>query len=164
MKNQKKYATMDKIQQKTTKSVETGLSSIQEQTAILLASGESITAVAEKMNVNRSTIYQWQTMLTFQCFFNQQKKDIREELKSGIFMLGDMAMNTLKDCLHSENEQVRLKASLAILEKIENATIGDCDARAILKEKATYDDELNWGSAYLHEEEYQKLLNENGLK
>jgi len=103
-------------------------------------------------------------MLTFQCFFNRQKQDIREGLRSGIFMLGDMALNTLKDCLQSENEQVRLKASLAILEKIENAMIGDCDARAVLKEKATYNDDINWGGDYLHEEEYQRLLNENGLK
>ena len=158
MKNQTKHTTMDKIQQNATKSADTGLSSIQEQTAILLASGESITAVAGKMNVNRSTIYQWQTMLTFQCFFNRQKQDIREGLRSGIFMLGDMALNTLKDCLQSENEQVRLKASLAILEKIENAMIGDCDARAVLKEKATYNDDINWGGDYLHEEEYQRLL------
>lgn len=154
---------MDKKQQNPTNPTETGLSSVQEQTAILLACGESITAVAEKMNVNRSTIYQWQELLTFQCFYNQQKQDIRENLRSEIFMLGEFAVDVLKDCLQSDNEQTRLKASIAILDRIEKVNIGHCSARNVLREKATYgylpDDDI-----YFHEDVYQRLLNKNGLK
>lgn len=154
---------MDKIQQNPTIFTDTGLTSVQEQTAILLASGESITSVAEKMNLNRSTIYQWQSMLTFQCFFNQQKKEIREGLRSGIFMLADMAVNVLKESLQSENEQVRLKASLAIIDRIESASIGRYDAREVLKEESTFED-FSFNEAYLHKDVYDKLLKENGLK
>lgn len=151
------------MQQNTTKSKESGLTAIQEQTAILLASGESITSVAEQMNVNRSTIYLWQGMLTFQCFYNKQAKDIREGLKNRIFKLADMALNVLKDSLQSDNEQLRLKASLAILDRIESTEIGRSDAREVLKEEATFEGMFE-SEASFHEEVYQKLLKENGLK
>jgi len=37
-----------------------GLTPIQEKAAIMLANGDSVTLVAETLNVNRTTIYQWQ--------------------------------------------------------------------------------------------------------
>lgn len=156
---------MSKKQQKPTNLTETGLSPVQEKTAILLASGESISSVAEKLQLNRSTIYQWQDMLTFQCFFNQQKQDIREGLRSEIFSLGEMAIKVLKDCLQSENESVKLKASLAILDRVESAEIGACSARNVLKEQATRSSlSSDWDTPFLHQEEYEELLKENGLK
>lgn len=156
---------MSKNQQKSTNSLETGLTPVQERTAILLASGESISSVAEKLQLNRSTIYQWQDMLTFQCFFNQQKQDIREGLRSEIFSLGEMAVKVLKDCLQSENESLKLKASLAILDKIESAEIGAYSARNVLKEQATRSAlSEDWDTPFLHQEEYEELLEENGLK
>lgn len=155
---------MSKKQQNPTLLVKTGLTPVQEQTAILLASGENITSVAEKLNLNRSTIYQWQEMLTFQCFFNQQKQDIQEMMRCEIFSLGEMALKTLKDCLNSDNESVKLKASLAILEKIESASIGITNARDELRKMATYDP-MEWvAEKRFDEDEYEKLLKENGLK
>ena len=56
---------MNENRQKPTESTtESGLTPIQEQAAILLASGENVTSVSEKLNLNRSTIYQWQQKIT----------------------------------------------------------------------------------------------------
>ena len=64
---------MDKTQQNLTNlTLVTGLTPVQEQAAMLLASGESVTEVASKVNVNRATIYLWQQKINFQCFLNQQ--------------------------------------------------------------------------------------------
>ena len=117
------------------------------------------------MQLNRSTIYQWQEVLTFQCFFNQQKQDIREEMRNELFSLGKMAVNILRDCMKSNDSRLRLKASLAVIEKIENASIGDYNARKILKEKAS-SAPFDWGldEAVLNEEKYKSLLKEYRLK
>lgn len=65
----------DKKQQKAAISQEvnrqTGLTPTQERAAMLLAAGWSITAAADKVRVRRQTIYKWQTLTTFQSFFNQ---------------------------------------------------------------------------------------------
>ena len=91
---------------------QTGLTPIQEQAAILLASGDSFTAVAEKVSVNRSTLYKWQMQITFQCFFNQQCNDYKNNLKNGLFGLANEALSAIRDCLHSDNEATRLKAAM----------------------------------------------------
>lgn len=66
-------ATNRMQQNPTETTLESGLTPIQEQAAIMLASGENITSVSEKLNLNRSTIYQWQQKITFQCFFSTSK-------------------------------------------------------------------------------------------
>ncbi|RRD70993.1 helix-turn-helix domain-containing protein [Tannerella forsythia] len=78
----------NKKQQKATKkadlpevNTQTGLTPIQEQAAILLASGNSVTAVAEKIRVNRSTLYKWQMQITFQCFLINNVMTIRTTLE-----------------------------------------------------------------------------------
>lgn len=67
-------ATNRMQQNPTETTLESGLTPIQEQAAIMLASGENITSVSEKLNLNRSTIYQWQQKITFQCFFQLPKE------------------------------------------------------------------------------------------
>lgn len=152
------------MQQKPTLSEETGLTPVQEQTAILLASGESISSVAEKLNLNRSTIYQWQEILTFQCFFNQQKQDIRESIRNEIFKIGKNAVKVLKDCMESNDEKLRLKASLEVIDRIESASIGEYNVRKILKEEATYKPlDIDLNAPVLDEEKYVELLEEYGL-
>lgn len=49
-------ATNRMQQNPTETTLESGLTPIQEQAAIMLASGENITSVSEKLNLNRSTI------------------------------------------------------------------------------------------------------------
>ena len=159
----------NRIQQNPTKaSPETGLTPIQEQAAILLASGESITSVSEKLNLNRSTIYQWQQKVTFRCFFNFQKQEIKNNLLNGLFGLYKEALESVKMCLTSDNEATRLKTAMWIIGKIEDSDVGGTDAKEILKEEATRIENAfsDWNAErkVFDEKKYKKLLAENGLK
>lgn len=123
----------------------TGLTPIQEQAAILLASGDSFTAVAEKISVNRSTLYKWQMQITFQCFFNQQCNDYKNNLKNGLFGLADEALSAIRDCLHSDNEATRLKAAMWVTDKVELTEVGNTDLKQAIREKHTTSSLNDWG-------------------
>ena len=97
----------------------TGLTPQQEQAALLLASGESVTDVAAKINVNRATIYLWLQKVGFKCFYNQQCKIIQDNIRNGLFGLYEDALQAVRDTLKSDNEAARLKAAMYVMGKIE---------------------------------------------
>ena len=142
----------DKRQQKATENAEvnatTGLTPIQEQAAILLASGDTITTVAEKIGVNRSTLYKWQMKVTFQCFFNRQCKDYKDNLRNGLFGLAGEALNAIRGCLHSENETTRLKAAMWLADKVELSETGSTDVREAIKLQYTKNEFDDWGNTF----------------
>lgn len=151
-------------QQKATETAnqETGLTPLQEQTAIMLASGERITAVAEQLNLNRSTIYKWQRLVTFKCFFNRQCKDYRDTLITGLFGLSQEALQTIKESLHSDNEAVRLKTAMWLADKINNITIGDFDVHKAIKEECTQN-QWEWADNIFGQSDYEARLKELNL-
>lgn len=154
-------------QQKTTDlagvSHTTGLTPTQEQAAMLLASGETLTAVADKVNVNRSTIYKWQALITFQCFFNRQCADLRSNLRNGLFGLADEALTAIRNSLHSDNESVRLKAAMWLTEKIVSAQTGQTDVKEVLKAQNTKP-LADWGNLEtFNEEAFKDDLKRFGL-
>lgn len=156
---------MDKIKQKTTVSDITGLTPLQEDAAILLAAGTSITDVCKRLELNRTTLYQWQDKVTFKCFMNYQRMQMRDELKNGIYGLHKKAVKALEDCLSSDNDRIRLDAAATIIDKVTAYEIGETDARNELKKQATSCDLVpagRWNT--LDEEKYIRLLKENGLQ
>ena len=154
----------DKKQQKPTeKSVNasTGLTPIQEQAALLLASGETITAVATKLEVNRCTLYEWQKLVTFQCYFNQQATDYRDSLRNGLFGLADEALKVIKGCLQSGNEITRLKTAIWLIERVKDVDTGETDVREVIKEKCTHIQtpwDMEKPVSVFNENEYNKEL------
>ena len=168
---------MNKNKQKTTESTpikeapfKSGLSPIQEKAAIMLANGDSVTLVAESLNVNRTTIYQWQQKVTFQCFFNIQKKEATQNLWNGLTALYQDALQAVKDVLRSDNDAMKLKAAMLIIAKVESSPVGATDAKAVLRKQATEikdplnNDELFKPIQILDNSQYQQLLAENGLE
>lgn len=149
-------------QQKPTVSPRTGLTPQQEQAAIMLASGENLTGVARQLNLNRSTLYEWQENTAFQCFYNQQCQEHQQAVKNALFGLHSTAIDTLTDLLNNGNENTRLKASMWLLERVANTEVGETNIRAVLREKCTHDDmDINW--AKLNEGEYKAALRRYGL-
>ena len=143
---------------------QTGLTPIQEQAAILLASGDSFTAVAEKVSVNRSTLYKWQMQITFQCFFNQQCKEYKDNLKNGLFGLADEALSAIRDCLHSDNEATRLKAAMWVTDKVELSEVGNSDLKQAIRAKHTTSSLNDWGDLSTFDEKaYKTELRQLGL-
>lgn len=143
----------------------TGLTPTQEQAAELLASGVSVTSVAEKLGIARSTLYLWEKQTTFKVYFNRRCSDARSTLVVGLFGLADEALSTIRKSLQSENEQVRLKAAMWITDKLQSVEIKQTDLLAVLREEATHRDEgAMWGNSYFHEDEYKTRLKELGIK
>lgn len=150
---------------KVTISEHTGLTPTQEQAADLLASGVSVTDVAQQLDVARSTLYVWQKQTTFKVYFNKRCSEARSTLLVGLFGLAAEALKTIRESLHSESEQVRLKAAMWITEKLQSVEVAQTDLIAALKKEYTYDDApLMWSDAYLHEDEYREKLKELGIK
>lgn len=142
---------------------ESGLTPLQEQAAILLASGETITAISEKLDINRSTIYEWQGILTFQCFYNKQCEIIRERIKAGVFGIQDDAFNAIKDILKGDNQAIKLKAAIWLIERASATGIGETDPHSALKEKVHPSGSISMWNSY-HEKEYLELLEKYHLK
>ncbi len=162
MNNKKRQKTTEKTNLPKVNPL-TGLTPIQEQAAILLASGDSITAVAEKISVNRSTLYKWQIQVTFQCFFNQQCTDYKNNLKNGLFGLADEALNAIRDSLQSKNEAIRLKTAMWITDKVELSETGTTDVRAVIKERHTKSESIDWDTPTFDEHGYKNELKQLGL-
>lgn len=137
--NKKKTCSTESnnIEQNATISPTTGLTPQQEQACVLLASGESYTATAQRLGVNRGTLYKWQDNIAFQCFYNQQVKDYQAEVKNALLGLHSEAVETVRELLHTGGEQTRLKTALWLLEKIEAVEVGATDVREELRTQHT---------------------------
>lgn len=130
----------------------------------MLASGETIEAVAEKMNVSESTLLLWQRQTTFKCLLNQKRSNIKGSLTQGVYALAMEAVNALRESLNSENEQVRLKAATYVVDKLQSMEIGQTDIVEAVRAEATHTDG-GWDmDAVFHEDEYRARLIELGVK
>lgn len=156
---------MNKKQQKTGVNPQTGLTPTQEQGAVLMASGETVTAVADKLNVNRGTIYKWFANVAFQCFYNRQCQDVKDEVKNGVLGLCGDAVSTLRTLIRDGNESTRLKACIWILERASQTTTGETDIREALKAQATHQTDITqlWDAPKLDKKEYFSLLDDYGV-
>ena len=167
--NNNKQKTADSTPSKEN-TFRSGLTPIQEKAAIMLANGDSVTLVAESLNINRTTIYQWQQKVTFQCYFNIQKIEVTQNLQNGLAALYQDAIKAVKDVLNSENEAMRLKAAMVVISKVENTSIGETDAKEIFKQQATetkypfISEDFQKPEEVLDKQQYHQLLKENGLE
>lgn len=139
LKTTKKETTMsNKKQQKATVNPQTGLTPIQEQAAVLMASGETLTAVADKLSINRCTLYKWFENVAFQCYYNRQCQDVKTEVKNGVLGLCADAVTTLRNLLNNGNETTQLKACMWIMERAGQIDIGETNVKRALKKEATH--------------------------
>jgi hypothetical protein len=152
----------NKKQQKPTLSPITGLTPQQEQAATMLASGDNISTVARQLNLNRSTLYEWQENTAFKCFYNQQCHDHQQAVKNALFGLHSAAVDTLTDLLNNGNENTRLKAAMWLLERVASVEVGETKIRAALKAQCTHST-FDEGWDKLNEREYKRELERYGL-
>lgn len=159
---------MSKNQQNSTQStLVTGLTAQQEQAAILLASGESVTDVADKVNVNRATIYLWQQKISFQCFYNQQCQIIQDNIRNGLCGLYADALDTIKLILQKGSYVLRLKAAMYVIGKVEMIDASRQDPEAEIRKLCTSIDNPSWDllqpTEVLDKDKYNELMKDNGL-
>lgn len=166
--NMKKLADKNK-QNKTLQpkiNPQTGLTPQQEECASLLAAGEKVSVVAEKVKVSRSTIYQWNELITFKCFLNQLRDEVKTHLNHTLLSLSGEALSVIRHSLKSENENARLKSAIWLLEKMSKEEVGACNPFSVIKEEATFPDiwQIDDITPVFHKNVYEKKLKELGLK
>ena len=165
---QTKITKMNKKEQLQTKTYKTGLTPLQEKVAILLANGESVSSIAEQLELNRGTIYQWQQKLAFQCYFNSQRHEAKETLQNKLYALYSKALKAVEDCLNSENEAVKLKTATYIIQRIEETPTDEVDIFEAIKKRSTKEvsllPKLEETTTIFDNSEFNRLLKENDLK
>jgi len=107
----------------------------QQQTLGLLATGLRIEEIAETIGVHRSTIWRWRQDPEFIAQWNQILIDTREEQTRSLLDLQQEAIDTLRGCLRSENDMVRLRASLSVLEKVASLNVGSTEADEVERDQ-----------------------------
>lgn len=142
-----------------------GLSNLQVLVASAYMAGESITSIASKFSINRSTFYAWLKIPAFYCFLNQLEDSSVKRVKRGLLSLYDDAVEAVKDCLHSDNYVAKFKAATFLIEKFDKMYVGGTDLREILQNKVkhTRSDDVYIYTSY-DVGEYKRLLEEAGLE
>ena len=97
----------------------------------MLATGAGVQAVADAVDVHRSTLWKWRQSPAFKAYYNRLLSDIRENVKYGLIGLYEKAIDTVRDSLDSEDEELALKTAWQIIKRAENLSSGETDPDAI---------------------------------
>ena len=147
---------------------DTGLTALQEKCAFLLAAGTRITDVAQQLGTSRGTLYRWLQQPAFLCYFNQSKKEVQQFVEGRLLSLHLKALEGIEASLDSHREDIRLKASTWVIEKVSQIPVGACDIRKVLLEEATIqtsfvDPRDKFARQREIERNYRNALNNAGL-
>jgi hypothetical protein len=88
------------------------------QIAYLLICGKSKTAISEFMKISRGKLYRVMNTVEFWDFYRMLSETHKQETVSRIQRLADKATDVLEKSLESENDIVKLRATMYILDKI----------------------------------------------
>jgi hypothetical protein len=93
------------------------LKPVQLTVALLLATGATITATAEKAAITRQTIHQWlNSDYEFMAYINRLKKENTEAARAAIQSAAVLAVETIAAIMKdSDNDTVRLSAAKELL-------------------------------------------------
>jgi hypothetical protein len=114
-----------------------GLTPKQEQAALLLASGLSVTEAAAAVEADRATVSMWQRLPEFQAFVNRERAAARAASHGKLISLNQKAVGRLENLLDSQNERIVLGAIALILQHAPAVPIGLTSAAAIESAEAT---------------------------
>ena len=143
---------------------DTGLTALQEKCAILLASGRRITDAAQELGTSRASIYRWLEQAAFLCFYNQMKKEVQQYVEGALLDLHQQALDGIKASLESTREEVRLKASIWVVEKVSQIPIGETNVRQVLLDNAAKEAQQDSWEKRKIERAYQQSLQDAGLE
>ncbi|MBL8295998.1 MAG: helix-turn-helix domain-containing protein [Bryobacterales bacterium] len=95
------------------------LTPIQAAAAIAIGFGLSISAVAEKFQIHRSTVHNWLKDPAFLLSAQSAKKEFETQFRTQLAVLTRLALNNIREILTNPDASpfVRLKAALAVLKQ-----------------------------------------------
>jgi hypothetical protein len=96
----------------------------QQQALVLLAGGQGIDEISDALKIHRTTLWRWRKQPEFIASWNQMVQQGKEKQVQTLLELQQQALSVLKDCLSSQNELLRFKAAITIVEKVGAITDG----------------------------------------
>lgn len=123
-----------------------GLTTQQIQAANLLATGQTVTATAEQLGLNRSTLYDWGKQPPFYCYVNRLKSDAKKNAENSLFSLISDAARAVRECLNSPDDKTRLQAAKFVFESVAKTEIATSDPVAELRRVHTAPEFPEWGA------------------
>ena len=107
------------------------LTPIQEKMINSLLSGKSIVETAKEIGKGRDFIYTNLEKPTVKAEYNGRLNDIKQDSESRISGLYQKAIDTLEGSLTAENEGVRLKTALFLLDRLDKLNHLETDPEVI---------------------------------
>lgn len=105
-----------------------------------LLSGESISGTAKKLDVCRSYIYENMEKPAVRAEYNRRLNDIKQQSEHRIQCLYQKAVNTLEESLDAENESVRLKTALFLIDRLDKLNRLETDPKVIEHDQKQLDE------------------------
>ena len=96
----------------------------QQQALVLLAGGQGVDEISDTLNIHRTTLWRWRKQPEFIASWNQMVQQGKEKQVQTLLELQQQALSVLKDCLSSQNELLRFKAAITIVEKVDSMPEG----------------------------------------
>ena len=90
----------------------------QQQALVLLAGGQSVDEISDTLKIHRTTLWRWRKQPEFIASWNQMVQQGKEKQIQTLLELQQQAFNVLRECLSSQNELLRFRAAIAIVEKV----------------------------------------------
>jgi hypothetical protein len=87
----------------------------QEQAALMLAAGSTVTDAAAAVGMNRATVSQWQNIAEFEALVNVERQAARASAHGRLISLTQKAVASLEALLDSKNERIVLSAVALVL-------------------------------------------------
>ena len=109
--------------------LDTGLTPKQEQAALMLAAGLSVTATAASIGMDRATVSQWQNISEFDSLVAQERQEMMAATHGKMMQLAQKATATLERLVDSKNERIALSAALGVLQNLPLAAKAESDRR-----------------------------------
>ena len=123
------------------------LTARQRKAAILLAEGDhSVSSIAKKVGLDRTTLHKWKKRPDFQALANQIQEDAVTAASAKLASLFVEALHTYEQLLRSKSERIRLAAADRSLDHFPGFEMGPCTAEEIIAHRNETD------PAYLDEQ------------
>lgn len=97
------------------KQYSTDFTPTQEKSALLLATGQSVTMVAKYLHIDRGTLYNWLNMPEYKTMMLDLRKELYQQTREKLFDIYLMSVQVIQDSLNSEDEAVRVKIAMWLL-------------------------------------------------